>query len=200
MHVDGAAAGEAQLLEQVLHDDVVPVGVDAQMAALFIRPVDAEGAHAPAGAVGGDAVHHAVGAVVLPGAAGDLPVGGLDILPGSEIEDAQDPARVGDADKAFAFGDVPADQSLRGPVGGAPLVRVAVPGHKAAGIGVDFHDLGQVFKGGGTDTHGKLLSNSKFIIHNYLGFPTKDVPGILKVYIPGGDLSARPAALVGMTH
>ena len=42
MHVDGAAVGEAQLFEQVLHDDVVPMRINADMAVLFIGPVQAE--------------------------------------------------------------------------------------------------------------------------------------------------------------
>ena len=66
MDVDDPAALKAQLSEQPLHHRVVCVGVDAQVAALRKGPVEAKGAHALFGAVRGDPVDHAVGAVFPP--------------------------------------------------------------------------------------------------------------------------------------
>ena len=73
--MDGAAADKADFLDEPLHGEVVPMGVDAKVAALLERLVEAEGAGAAHRAVRGDAVDDAVGRVVGPVAVLDDPIG-----------------------------------------------------------------------------------------------------------------------------
>ena len=54
------AVDKAQLFEETLHDDIVAMGIDPQVSALFKCPVDAEGSHSLFGAVPGDSVDDAV--------------------------------------------------------------------------------------------------------------------------------------------
>ena len=144
---------EAQFGKQVLHDGVVPVRVDAQMAALPESPADAERAYALYGAVRGDAVDDAVGAVVQPRAVLDMAVGGLDV-PAHVEEERADHAAFVDADVALAPRDVLPDERLGRPVGRPPLVGVAVRGHERARVGVDVHHAGKVGFGGAANFHG----------------------------------------------
>ena len=49
--IDRTAVDESETLQQVLHHDIIAVGVDAQVAALLIRPVQAEAPHSLCGTV-----------------------------------------------------------------------------------------------------------------------------------------------------
>lgn len=64
--IDDTAAAKAVLEEQVLHHVVVAVRIDAEVVALAEAPVEAELPHALLLARRGNAVYHAVGAVVQP--------------------------------------------------------------------------------------------------------------------------------------
>ena len=44
LNINGSAVNEAQLSDKILHHGVIPVRINPKMAALFICPVDTEGA------------------------------------------------------------------------------------------------------------------------------------------------------------
>ena len=144
MDKNGAAMLKAQLSEQALHDEIIPVGIDPQMTALTESPADAEGTDPFLGPVPRDAVHNAVGTGIPPGPVRDLPVGGLDVRPLGKKEGADDPARIAETDIAAAFPDILTDQGLRRPAGRPPLIRIAVGSHEGAGKGVDLHHPGYI--------------------------------------------------------
>ena len=75
---------KAQLFDEVLHDRVVTMGIDAQVPALFKRPFDAERPDSFFGAVPSDSVYHAVGTVVKPCSISDISIGRFDVLPVNE--------------------------------------------------------------------------------------------------------------------
>ena len=128
-HIDGAAVDKAQLFDEVLHDRVVTMGINAQMAALLIRPVDTERPDSFFGAVPGDSVYNAVGTVVEPRAVRDLAISRLNILPMDEEERADDLPGIIDADEAVAILYVAVDQRLRRPVRRPPLIGIPVLRH-----------------------------------------------------------------------
>ena len=152
MHIDRAAADKAQFAQQVLHDDVVLMGVDAQVRALSKSPVQAEFTDALPCAVAGDAVDHAVGTVIQPFSICNDRIGRLYVLPPKEEESPDDPSFVG-TDVAVSPVDILADQSFRRPVRRPPLVRIALLRHEAAGAGVDLHDPVKVCLRGFPDFH-----------------------------------------------
>jgi hypothetical protein len=86
------------------------------VAALSVRPVQAEHAGSFFGAVGRDPVHHPVGAAVQPRAVRDLPVRRFDIRSLGEEERADDLSRVVLTDIAAALMNVLYDKLLRRPV------------------------------------------------------------------------------------
>ena len=85
-----AALGEPQLQKQVLHDFVVCMGIDAEMSALFISPVDAERSHTFHRAVRRDAVNHTVVCITNPRSVFDYFVGWFDVFTMVDIEGTQD--------------------------------------------------------------------------------------------------------------
>ena len=80
-HINGAATGKTCLFEQALHDDIVTVGVDAQMRALSISPIQTEHADSFFRTVRRETMHNAVRTGIQPCAVCDFPVGRFDIRP-----------------------------------------------------------------------------------------------------------------------
>ena len=73
-HINGSAMDKPRLFHQVLHDRIVTMGIDTQMAALCICPVQAEHSDPLFGAVRCDTVYDAVRTVVQPRTVRNLPV------------------------------------------------------------------------------------------------------------------------------
>ena len=66
--IDDSAAFKAVFRQGTLHGQIVPVGIDAHIAALLKAPLQAEAPHTPGSAfapLAGDAVHNAIGDPVI---------------------------------------------------------------------------------------------------------------------------------------
>ena len=68
-HINRSAVNKTQLPEEILHDDIIVVGIDPQVSALRKGPVDAECADSFFRSVSGDSVNDAIGTVIKPRAA-----------------------------------------------------------------------------------------------------------------------------------
>ena len=80
MHVDGPTMNEAQLVQEVLHDDVVAMGVNAKVSTLIEGPLETEASSAPYGSIRGYTVHNAIRFVPNPVPIVDVVVGRLDTV------------------------------------------------------------------------------------------------------------------------
>lgn len=149
---DRAAADEAQFRGDVLHDEVVVVRVDPDVAALPETPLEAGLGHPFPLARRGHAVDRGVGLVVGPGAVVYLQIGRVDPL--NVAEGADYVARLVLADEAVPLLDLAGDQLLRR-IAVDPLVAVAVRAHELAGTLVDTRQLGKVLLFGWSDIHGR---------------------------------------------
>ena len=82
--VDDAAIGESVGVEEVLHHDVVAMGIHAQVVGVAETPVEAFAGDAAGGLVGGEAVDYEIWRVIEPTAVLDVGVGG--VFAGNEAE------------------------------------------------------------------------------------------------------------------
>ena len=155
LEVNDAAVSEAMLRKEVLHDEVVAVGVDADVG-LAQR---AEGEHGGKDAVhvreAGDAVDDVVrGDVIKPGAAVDGGVGGLGRREEGEV--AGDPGAIGLYHEATAAGDIGL-YPFTGRVAANPLVHIAGSAHYASGCSSYLHYGGDIVDCGGADVHHRQI-------------------------------------------
>ena len=139
--MDDAAAGEAVLFQQVLHDLVVRVGIGPQALAVLQTPVDDIGRHAGALARRGQPVDGAIGQrIVQPLAVFDLCIGR--VRAEDEGEHGLHLTVVQIHEQAVGV-DVLFNQVLRGKTR-PPLGRVAAGGHFLPGAGINLHDSVQI--------------------------------------------------------
>ena len=155
--IDDAAALETMFQQDVLHHEVVAMGIYAEVGTAFRAPGQAGIGNAFYPAVGGQAVDDMVGGVVQPLAVVNAGVGR--VFTGNEAERADKGAGFVQAHIAGASVDFFLQQFGRR-VAFVPLVRVAVSPHELAGIGIDVQQSGQVFVDGRSDGHKRLFTIS----------------------------------------
>ena len=142
--INGAAVDEAVFAEQILHHPIVVVGVDAQMATLAKSPLDTGGSDAFYCSAAGHAMEDTVWAVIQPGAIFDGLIIRFHIF-AEIIKKGSHDLVFTSTDATFSFSDIGEDQRFRGPIGGTPLVRVAICSHELAGMFIKLHENGQFF-------------------------------------------------------
>ena len=105
-NIDHTAMFKSKSGKNFLHGEIVSMGVDPQVTALFVCPANAIFPCATA-FPGSDAMHHAIGGVTAPCAVVDHPVAGIDIRTKVKVEDRVDQS-VFCADMAFFCFNIPA--------------------------------------------------------------------------------------------
>ena len=155
VRIDDAAAKKAVAGKDVLHRQVVRVGVAAQrrilQGALIRTPADAEIGKPRDASGGGEAVDRAVNAVIFPAAVLDMGIGG--IVSDTKHENGFDEA-------VFFTYKKPVQRDVifqNSPVGITvyPLGRIALLSHKGTGVFINGEDLRQVGKPRGLNVHGE---------------------------------------------
>ena len=131
--VDGAAFLKAEFYDEMLHNEIILVGIDAQMRDFAFAVGDCFRKDPFFRAVSGYSVYRAVGGVGEPGAVFDAAVGF--ILPDDKGEYAVDRAGI-PAEIEVSVLDIPQEKFLLG-IAARPLAGVAGACHKVSGVPVD---------------------------------------------------------------
>ena len=142
--MDRAAMDEAEFSDKVLHNDIVIMGVDTEMSALIVCPVDAEHADASLGTVGSDPVNNALRAVIQPAAFCDLPIGRFNIRSAGEKECTDDRSCIVCTDITVTVCNILPDQCFRRPAGRPPLIWISVVRYELPCVPIDIHDPAQI--------------------------------------------------------
>lgn len=141
MSVDNTALAKAMFLENVLHDEVIVMGVYAEISALTKAPVQTSRRHSTTSSAGSQTMEDAVRFLVKPLALVDAGVCGVGT--GKEAEGAHQFSRFVKADIAMAQGYLFADERSRG-IAVYPLMGISILLHQLPSIVIDRHQGGQI--------------------------------------------------------
>ena len=131
---------ETQLLNEMLHDRIIAVGVNSQMAALLECPADAEWPDPPFRTICGDTVYNAIRTAVEPRTLSDITVGWLDVLSMGEIKSSDDNTLIIKADITVPVLYIAMDQFLWRLVRRTPLIWITMLCHKPSRKTVNLHN------------------------------------------------------------